>query len=47
MKDESMKFLIQKENHLGEYLVTKTFNLDMHVMNKDSLTRVINEYGYV
>ncbi len=47
MKDNSMQFLIQKQDHLGEYIVAKTTNIDMHVMNKDSLTRVINEYQYV
>lgn len=47
MKDTSMKFLIQKDNHLGEYIPAKTSDIDVHVMNKDSLTRVINEYRYV
>lgn len=47
MKDTAMKFLVQKKDHLGEYLVAKTKDMDVHVMNKDSLTRVINEYQYV
>lgn len=47
MKDTSMKFLLQKENYLGEYILSKTKDIDIHVMNKDSLTRVINEYNYV
>jgi hypothetical protein len=47
MKNNSMKFLIQKKDHLGEYIAAKTSGIDVHVMNKDSLTRVINEYKYV
>ena len=47
MKHNSMKFLIQKKDHLGEYIPAKTTGIDVHVMNKDSLTRVINEYKYV
>jgi hypothetical protein len=46
ISDSSMNFLLQKENHLGEYIAAKTSGIDMHVMNKDSLTRVINRYGY-
>jgi hypothetical protein len=42
MKDQNMTFLLQKEKHLGEYIPAKTQGLDMHVMNKNSLTRVIN-----
>jgi hypothetical protein len=47
MKNDSMKFLIQKQDHLGEYIPAKVTGIDVHVMNKDSLTRVINEYNYV
>ena len=37
-----MKFLTQKKDYLGEYLVTKTTGLDVHVMNKLSLSRFID-----
>jgi len=42
IKESSMKFLIQKKDHLGEYIPAKTTSMDVHVMNKVSLTRVIN-----
>ena len=37
-----MKFLTQKKDYLGEYLITKTNGLDVHVMNKLSLSRFID-----
>lgn len=37
-----MKFLVEKEKHLGEYLLAKTTSLDVHVMNKMSLARFID-----
>ena len=37
-----MKFLTQKKNHLGEYLVAKTTGMDVHVINKISLGRFID-----
>lgn len=42
MKAETMTFLLQKEHCLGEYIPARTQGMDMHVMNKNSLTRVIN-----
>lgn len=42
LKDASMKFLVEKENHLGEYTAAKTHGLDVHVMNKLSLARCID-----
>jgi hypothetical protein len=42
MTDDAMMFLLQKQNHLGEYIPAKIQGIDMHVMNKNSLTRVIN-----
>jgi hypothetical protein len=42
MTDNAMSFLLQKEDHLGEYIPAKIQGIDMHVMNKNSLTRVIN-----
>jgi len=39
--NSSMRFLIEKEKHLGEYILSKTTDLDIHVMNKMSLSRFI------
>lgn len=47
MKDNSMKFLVEKENYLGEYTAAKTNNLDIHVMNKISLARCIDGVNHV
>lgn len=44
---DKMKFLVEKQNHLGEYLAAKTTGIDVHVMNKMSLSRVIDENNYV
>ena len=41
IKDSALQFLVEKKNYSGEYIATKTNNLDMHVMNKYSLTRYI------
>ena len=40
-KNNKMQFLIEKEGHYGEYILAKTSNLDVHVMNKKSLLRFI------
>jgi hypothetical protein len=37
-----MKFLIEKKDFLGEYLAAKTTGLDVHVINKLSLSRYID-----
>ena len=42
MKESSMKFLIEKQNYQGEYVLAKTNDLDVHVMNKFSLSRFID-----
>lgn len=42
MKDSSMSFLVEKQNYLGEYIAAKTTGIDVHVMNKMSLSRVID-----
>jgi hypothetical protein len=42
LEDNTMKFLIQKKNFLGEYTLLKTTGLDVHVMNKMSLSRYID-----
>ena len=36
-----MKFLVEKQNYFGEYILAKTTGLDVHVMNKFSLSRFI------
>ncbi len=43
IKENSLQFLVEKKNYSGEYVATKTTGLDMHVMNKYSLVRCINE----
>jgi len=42
MVDNKMKFLVEKEGYYGEYTLAKTVGLDIHVMNKYSLLRVID-----
>ena len=38
-----LKFLVEKQNHLGEYIAAATNGLDVHVMNKISLSRCLDE----
>lgn len=47
MKDTGMQFLLEKKDHLGEYTLAKTTSLDVHVMNKMSLSRIIDEVANV
>lgn len=42
IKESAMQFLVEKERYPGEYILTKTTGLDMHVMNKYSLSRFID-----
>jgi hypothetical protein len=42
LKDKNMNFLVEKKDHLGEYLVAKSSGIDIHVMNKMSLSRCID-----
>ena len=42
MSNNKFKFLIEKEQHLGEYLAIKTEGIDVHIMNKISLLRVLD-----
>jgi hypothetical protein len=42
IKDTSIQALIEKQNYLGEYQAVKTQGIDVHVMNKQSLTRFID-----
>lgn len=38
-KDSEFLFLVEKEKYLGEYTLVKTKNLNVHVMNKFSILR--------
>lgn len=42
IEDKKMKFLLEKENHLGEYTAISLNNIDVHIMNKLSLSRFID-----
>lgn len=41
--DDGFIFLVEKENYLGEYTPIRTKDLSVHIMNKVSLMRIINE----
>jgi hypothetical protein len=41
MAEDRMQFLVEKESYHGEYTLVKTTGLDVHVMNKSSLLRVV------
>ena len=38
---DTLTFLIEKQNHLGEYTLCQTKNMNVHVMNKQSILRVL------
>lgn len=40
--DNKMQFLLEKKDYPGEYMLAKTQGLDIHVMNKFSLSRFID-----
>jgi hypothetical protein len=40
--DDKVKFITQKKDHLGEYIAGKVQGIDVHIMNKYSLSRVID-----
>jgi hypothetical protein len=40
--DNRMNFLLEKEGHLGQYIAAKTSGIDVHVLNKYSLSRFID-----
>lgn len=42
LKDENFLFLIEKKDHLGEYTPLRIKGSNVHVMNKFSLTRIID-----
>lgn len=41
--EDSLTFLIEKKNYLGEYTSLKTTGMNIHVMNKFSLERMIDK----
>ena len=43
LDEDSMLFLVEKKDHLGEYTLIRTEKQNIHVMNKISLERVIDE----
>jgi hypothetical protein len=43
VEDTAMQFLVEKQDYSGEYTFVKTQGLDVHVMNKKSLLRAIEE----
>lgn len=43
IKNDSMKFLVQKKDYLGEYTAVTTNKINVHVMNKFSLERIIDK----
>lgn len=43
INDTKMNFLVQRQNRLGEYNAVSVSGLNVHIMNKFSLERVINE----
>ena len=42
IKDNSLTFLLQKENYVGEFILASTKDCNVHVMNKFSLGELIN-----
>lgn len=45
--NDEMKFLVEKDKYKGEYTLMKTKSLNVHVMNKFSLSRIFKEVDYV
>lgn len=43
LTDDNMMFLVEKKNYLGEYTALKTQGQTIHVMNKPSLNRIIDQ----
>jgi hypothetical protein len=42
IQGDSLQFLVEKKDYLGEYIAAKTTGIDVHVMNKISLCRVLD-----
>jgi len=43
LKEDEMMFLVEKKDYLGEYTALKTQGQTIHVMNKSSLSRIIDQ----
>jgi len=43
MDKGEMMFLVEKKDYLGEYTAIKTVGQSIHVMNKSSLNRIIDQ----
>ena len=43
LDDDEMMFLVEKKEYLGEYTALKTSGQTIHVMNKSSLNRIIDQ----
>ena len=43
INDSKLVFLLQKENVHDEYILSSTKGMNVHVMNKFSLERLLNE----
>ena len=43
LKEDEMMFLVEKKDYLGEYTALTTVGQNIHVMNKISLNRIIDE----
>lgn len=43
LKEDKMMFLVEKKDYLGEYTALTTVGQNIHVMNKISLNRIIDE----
>jgi hypothetical protein len=43
LNDNEMIFLVEKKDHLGEYTILRTKSQNVHVMNKFSLERLIDQ----
>ena len=44
-ENQSMTFLVQSKQSADAYTLVKTNNLDVHVMNKNSLLNVMGEHN--
>jgi hypothetical protein len=42
IQDSTMHMLVEKPGHIGKYLAVKTTGIDVHVINKQSLSRFID-----
>jgi len=43
LNDDTLTILVEKENYLGQYTAITTQGVDLHVMNKFSLGRIIDQ----